>query len=135
MYIFGGGEMARRKGFKDNSSAVIREYNNRIKAALRMTGLEWEQNVVEEIRSMPRFRDNSVVGTGAIDTGTMVNDRSHEVDVAEKKVYVGFSINYALYVTMGTWKMPQRPFMQNSINNYQNDYKNTMVRAFAAFGG
>jgi len=42
---------------------------------------------------------------------------------ARKEVVVGNPLNYALYVTYGTWKMPRRPWFQNSIEKYVEDYR------------
>ena len=107
--------------FVDYSPAVKRQMEKSIGKALASIGLKWEEIATMEINAQPRFGGSP--GMGAVDTGLMRSSNTHQVDRAKKEVVVGNPLNYALYTTYGTWKMPRRPWFQNSIEKYVEDYQ------------
>jgi len=96
----------------DNSSKVLSQLESNIGTALTMIGSKWQEIVTMEITNFP-----------AVDTGRMRSSMTFRPNIAAKEVVVGTNVEYAIFVTMGTWKMKKRPFMQNSILNYKADYQ------------
>ena len=110
--------------FEDNSPAVKAAFAKAVGRTLNALGMKWQEIVTMEIDSMPRFGKLKDTGAmGAVDTGRMRASMEYTVDKGKKEVTVGSIINYALYVTYGTWKMPRRPFFQNSGFNYDREYE------------
>ena len=115
--------------FTDNTPAVKAAFAKALARTLYGLGMKWQEIVTTEINNMPRFGKNPRNGArakGAVDTGQMRSSMEYTVDTRKKQVTVGSMINYALYVTYGTWKMPRRPFFQNSGFNHDNEYKNVV---------
>jgi HK97 gp10 family phage protein len=98
-------------GFNSNRKAVESQFERNIVKTLTAMGLKQNELASKEITTM-----------GAVDTGRMRASSSFQVNAQNKEVLVGNSADYAIYITMGTRHIDARPFMQNSINNYQNDY-------------
>ena len=113
--------------FVDHSPAVKQQMKKNIGKALASIGLKWEEIATMEINNQPRFGGSP--GMGAVDTGVMRSSNTHQVNMAKKEVIVGNPLNYALYVTYGTWKMPRRPWFQNSIEKYVDDYHTVVIDA------
>jgi HK97 gp10 family phage protein len=59
----------------------------------------------------------------AVDTGRMRGSNAYQVDVGNREVIVGNTASYAIFVTLGTRFMAARKFLQNSINNYKERYR------------
>ena len=116
--------------FIDNSERVKKEFNRLIGKALTAIGIEWQRIATLEINAMPNFGTGA--GRGAVDTGLMRASNEYIVNVDAAEVIVGNTVNYALYVTYGTWKMPQRPWFQNSVLNYKKEFENIVIRVFKA---
>jgi len=127
-----GDSIAKQVKFVDNSAQVKREVRKLIGKALTAIGIEWQRIATLEINAQPQFRDNAIIGQGAVDTGLMRASNEYRVNVSVAEVVVGNRLRYALYVTYGTYKMPQRPWFQNSILNYTKEYENITVRVFKA---
>ena len=116
--------------FTDNSSAVRATAERAKGRALEMLGLKWQEIAAMEISAQPRF--GGAPGVGAVDTGLMRGSNVHEVDLRNSQVVVGNSQRYALYVTYGTWKMPARPWFQNTVDSrYIADYRNVVKQAYS----
>ena len=107
--------------FNDNSSAVKTQMEKNIGKCLESLGLQWVNNASIEINNQPNFGESG--GSGAVDTGLMRASNTYRVEKTNKHTIVGNPLNYALYTTYGTWKMPQRPWFQNSINNHMRSYE------------
>ena len=114
--------------FKDNSAAVKRKMAANVQSALVATGELFVDLAQKEIQSVPKFGPGTS-GLGAIDTTKMLRSNTFQVNAAAKETTIGntaFSdrgARYPLYVTFGTWKMPQRPWMQNSVFNHVGTYQ------------
>ena len=109
--------------FKSYKPQVKAKFKRAVAATLEKLGEKWHELVVREIHVQPRFGKLAGNATGAIDTSHMVESMEYAVDRKKQEVTVGTNVNYALYVTHGTWKMPRRPFFQNSGFNYNKQYK------------
>lgn len=110
-----------KNGFTSYRKDVERQMERKIDKALASVGLKADEIQAMEIETQPRFGD--AAGFGAVDTGHMLSSVGHQIDRQNKQVITGNAAPYAIYVTMGTHKMPSRPFMQNMINNYADDFK------------
>jgi len=100
-----------------------------IDQALNELGREWEQVAREEIEAQPRMGPMAGSAMGAIDTGLMLESNGFAVDRRSKQLTVGNPLNYALYTTFGTWKMEARPWMQNSVLNHRERYRDVVADA------
>ena len=47
----------------------------------------------------------------AVDTGHLMGSITHKVYKKDLKVRIGTNVEYAPYVELGTYKMPERPFL------------------------
>lgn len=111
---------------------VKTQFERKVGRALSAIGHTWERLAAEEIHAQPKFKNKQTVGRGAIDEGAMLNSNAHVINKQRREITVGNNINYALYVTYGTRKMPARPWFQNSILNHIEDYEAIVE---AEFGG
>lgn len=75
--------------FKDNSSLILTELENKKTALLESIGIQAEAQTKVNIRN-----------TGRVDTGRMRNSISHTV--IGDTVYIGTNIPYAVYHEVGT---------------------------------
>ena len=56
--------------FQDNSKAVKKELDRRVKKALTMLGYKWQEIAAMEINTQPRFGPDAKAGAlGMVDTG------------------------------------------------------------------
>ena len=114
--------------FEDNSEKVKAQMAKNIDKALIAIGTKQVEIATMEIRSQPRMRNKVQVGIGMIDSGDMIAANTF-TQPQNKEIIVGNTAHsdrgapYPLFVTMGTWKMPARPWFQNSIQNYTEDYE------------
>ena len=109
--------------FKSYKPQVKAKFKRAVAGTLEALGMKWQEIVVREINTQPRMGKLAGNATGAVDTGRMRSSMEYVVDKGKQEVTVGSNLNYALYVTYGTWKMPRRPFFQNSGFNYDKQYK------------
>lgn len=100
-----------------------------IGAALSELGSEWETVAREEIERQPRMGPMAGTAMGAVDTGLMRDSNTHRVNFETFELSVGNPLNYALYTTFGTWKMEARPWMQNSVLDHRDRYRDVVVNA------
>jgi len=128
--------MAKTVKFVDNSKQVKAHVKKLIERSLVEIGIEWQRIAILEINNQPNFNQGTSATTGTVDTGLMrasnkaTQPKWVNVDVCE--IAVGNTVDYALYVTYGTWKMPKRPWFQNSILNHTQTYENVVLRVFKA---
>ena len=92
------------------NQAVLDHIDQNIEIALEAIGQQGEANAKFEITAM-----------GAVDTGNLRNSITHTTD--DDAAYVGTNVEYAGYVEFGTVKMPARPYLENALINYANEYK------------
>ena len=124
--------------FVDNSAAFKAQMERNIVAALTAAGeLFQNQLAPQSIRAQPRFGPGAT-GAGAIDTQKMLNSNAFQVNPHNKEVLVGntaFSPQgapYPLFVDIGTWKMPSRPWLRNAIFSNVGLIQSTMVSHLGA---
>ena len=58
-----------------------------------------------------------------VDTGTLRNSITHQVDMSVDGVYIGTNVEYAPYVELGTVKMKKRPYLKPAIEQHMNEYR------------
>ena len=99
--------MAVQVRFNDNSKVVLKTLNGNIPAALNAIGIaavnlihnQMEQGYGKPIRQ----------------TGDLMRDVQYEVDEQGRKTRVGNTLEYGPYVHDGTYKMPGRPYVRDSL--------------------
>jgi len=102
-----------------------RVYDGNVKDLMGAWGATGERLQKVEIDAQPKF--GAVSGIGAVDTGLMRASAGSRV--SGRSVHIGNIAHYSIYVTMGTWKMPKRPFLQNAVSaKYKNDYLSDMKK-------
>lgn len=74
--------------FVDNSDEVKQELDRKISAILEAVGIHIEGEAKDELENDPR----------RVDTGNLKNSISHVVDESDSAVYVGTSVDYAVFV-------------------------------------
>ena len=89
---------------------ILKHIDDNIAVALEAIGEECENNAVFEITAM-----------GAVDTGRLRGSITHTTD--DDAAYVGTNVEYAGYVEFGTSRMPARPYLENAVANYADEYK------------
>lgn len=128
--------------FTDNSDEVLDELARRMPKILDAVGIEAEGNAVTEINNLiyntpespnyvrTGFLKNSITHATKKKDGESYsvdgNGDYHKVNVSwgeDDSVVIGSALEYASYVELGTSKMAPRPFLQNAIEKYKNDYK------------
>lgn len=78
--------------FVDNSDKFKQALENKIPAILEAVGIHLEGESKDELENTPR----------RVDTGNLKNSISHAVDESEPAVYIGTSIEYAIFVRWST---------------------------------
>ncbi len=96
----------------DNSELVLSELEKKIEKALEECGNHAVTNAKQNIER-----------AGRIDTGTMINSVTHQVETGESAVYVGTNVEYAVYNEVGTIKMAPIHFLRNSISDHIPQYE------------
>ena len=95
---------------KSNAKEILSQAQNNKQVCFMKVGLKQGELAAKEVTNL-----------GAVDTGRM--RASASFSIGENEVIVGNTAEYAIYVTLGTRRMEARPFMQNSINNYLDTYR------------
>lgn len=126
---------------KMNTDKIDSEMKSAMKNAMMEVGLQAEGDVKHTLNEM--VYDTPEGKSGYVRTGRLRGSitfatseyRSHTDGVAdqsdglesrpsdEKSVYVGTNVEYAQYVHEGTMNMPPRRFLDETIQRYQNDYR------------
>ena len=66
----------------------------------------------------------NIVNSGRVDTGTMLNGVSSQIDVQNREVIHGNSIFYAVFQELGTSRgITPGNFIRDTINNGQSQFK------------
>jgi|GEM_PF-2970696 len=108
--------------FTSNKNAVMRQFNANKAACLEALGLEAVHNAAVETDVL--IYNAPISASGYRRTGALRASLTHMVDRQNDSVIYGPTVHYGIYVTMGTRFMEKLPYMQNSINNYTEDYEN-----------
>lgn len=90
---------------QDHSDEYKKAVEEAIPAALEAIGIHITGEAMEELENTPR----------RIDTGNLRNSIHHEVVENEQAVYVGTSVEYAIYVHEGTVNMEANRFLKNAV--------------------
>ena len=61
-----------------------------------------------------------------VDTGNLRASITHEVDVAEKAVYIGTNVEYAPHVELGTSRQKAQPFLRPAATEHGGQYKQVL---------
>ena len=112
--------------FTNHKPQVMRQWNLTVERILHVLGMLQNHFAQQEMDIL--IYNAPVSESGYKRTGRLGAGMNYEVDLDTKSVQVGNNVIYAIFVTMGTRFMVQLPFMQNSINNYQVDYRNIVVQ-------
>jgi len=96
--------------FTSNRPAVQSQFDANVSRCLTAIGLKQNELAAKEITDM-----------NAVDTGRMRASNSYRL--GDKEVIVGNTAYYAIYVNFGTRTMKGRPFLQNSVYNYNAEYQ------------
>lgn len=91
----------------DHSQEYMDEVNRALEAALTGVGMHIEGEAKEELENAPR----------RVDTGNLKSSINYEVDTSEKAVYIGTDVEYALYVHVGTSRMPPNRYLTNAVEH------------------
>ena len=89
----------------DHSAEYLGNVNSALSAALEGVGIHIQGEAADELEKTPR----------RVDTGNLQRSITHEVVDAEKAVYVGTNVEYAIYVHEGTSKMAPNRFLKNAV--------------------
>ncbi len=96
--------------FTDNSPEILAELERKKAMALRAMGGAGEGFVKEEITEM-----------GAVDTGRMRNDVTHQED--SDSTTIGLATSYAIFVHEGSRGRGGRPFLRNGILDNKKQFE------------
>ncbi len=119
---------------ENNSVSVLSTLTEAKEKILYAIGLEWlkictvlvtENKIVDtgRLRASLSFITQKNKGQNTSTTVTQVSDQL--TGSAEKdELIVGTNVEYASYIENGTYKMSSRPFLNNSVMYYADDYKN-----------
>ncbi len=102
----------------DNSKEVKTAFERQMAMALEEIGMEAEANAIKEVQ---RAVYDTPESPSYKRTGNLKNKIGHAHDA--EAAYVGDNAEYAIYVEMGTSKMPPRPFIRPAVENHLNEYK------------
>lgn len=64
-----------------------------------------------------------------VDTGNLRNSITHEVDAAEKAVYIGTNVEYAPYVELGTSRQKAQPYLRPAATEHGSQYRQVLKDA------
>jgi hypothetical protein len=91
----------------DNSRAVLRRVEGNIGAALDAMGTAAVGIIVRQMQSG--------YGKPIRQTGNLMRDVQYETDLGAKVTRVGNTLDYSIHVHDGTYKMPGRAYMSDSL--------------------
>jgi len=114
--------------FVSNKAAVLQKYNAALAAALEAVGLLFTQLSIDEMDNLIYHAPPSA--SGYTRTGRLRSGQGHEVRLSDKCVVVFNSVEYAIFVEMGTRHMVSKPWMRNTINGRQKELTEAVVAVF-----
>ena len=101
---------------KNNAPKTISELNQAIQRGMTAVGLQAER-YVKEITPVGTPESTHKKGYRG---GTLRNSITHEV--GKDSVTIGTSVEYAIYVEMGTIKMRAQPYLRPGIEDHMSEY-------------
>ena len=107
---------------KDNSPQVKEEFLKACKRALKAVGIEAER-AVKEITPVGTPESTHKPGYKG---GTLKKSITHELHGSEA-VTIGTSVEYAVYVEMGTIKMKAQPYLRPGISDNMDRWKEIII--------
>lgn len=96
---------------------LVARLGDRVRACLQAAGAEGEATAKV---------------AAPVDTGTLRNSVTHELDATGSAVEVSAAAHYAIYVEMGTRRMAARPFMAPSLVAARQAFDRTAARELDA---
>jgi HK97 gp10 family phage protein len=108
--------------FKDHSGEVKAQMDKNIGKALEAIGLKWQEIVTREMTEV-KWKNKKGDLVDIIDTGRLRGSMDYKVDPANQRVVVGTNVEYGFRVHFGTSRMPARPYIDESVQNYKEDYQ------------
>ena len=100
--------MATKVVFKTNLTVVQRQMEANIDRALDAVGTKAVNLILWQMRQG--------YGKPIRKTGDLQRDLSYQVDVPNKRVVVGNTLDYAIHVHEGTSKMKGRPYIKDGLS-------------------
>ena len=97
--------------FKDNSTAVKRDLEQKLERALTVCGDIAVDYAKDNLRDFPR-----------VDTGQLRNSMDSEVVMDEQAIYIGTNVEYAPYVEYGTVRQKAQPYLRPGIEDHLAEY-------------
>lgn len=104
---------------EDHSKEYLNQVARDLETALEAVGLHIEGEAKEELENTPR----------RIDTGNLRNSITHRVVDAEKAVYIGTNVEYALYVHEGTSRMDPNRYLKNAVDRNKDQVLDYIKKA------
>ena len=100
--------MAIKVNLRDHSKIVLDKVDGNVNAALHAIGIKAVNLILYQMRRG--------YGKPIRDTGNLQRDVQYEVNTSMHTVKVGNTLEYAPFVHDGTYKMPGRPYINDSIS-------------------
>lgn len=99
---------------QDNTAAAAKGIGSAINVALEKIGL-----LAEGYAQMKC----------PVDTGNLRASITHEVDAAEKAVYIGTNVEYAPHVELGTSRQKAQPYLRPAATEHGSQYRQVLKDA------
>lgn len=99
---------------QDNTAAAAKGIKSAINVALEKIGL-----LAEGYAQMKC----------PVDTGNLRASITHEVDAAEKAVYIGTNVEYAPYVELGASRQKAQPYLRPAATEHGSQYRQVLKDA------
>jgi len=114
--------------FKSNRTAIERQMQKNIGAALEVLGMTYTGQAMDEMDKLIYHAPDSP--SGNIRTGRLRSGQTYQIDMQNKVTIVGNTVEYAPHVhypgIRRNWN--GRPWMTNAINNGQDDLRAAVAR-------
>lgn len=104
---------------ENNSTTLIGDLNNKIRDALRDSGL---------------YIEGQAKLLSPVDTGNLRGSISHML-ASNREVQIGTDVEYAIYVEKGTQHQSAQPYLTPAIEGNVNEIKNIFMRHLRQVGG
>lgn len=114
--------------FRSYKSEVKKAIKSAIDVGMEAVGQAAEANAISEVT---RLVYDTPPSPTYVRTGDLRKSITHKYIPEERAAYIGTAIEYAPYVEFGTSKMEPRPFLENSVFNYSEEYGNILKDALS----